>query len=685
MRWKQKYHMLILGLLILTVPNFVSAQEPVTVERSTNKVVIEGSVYYVHVVKAGQTLYSIGKAYNVSVKEITIENPGVTTELRIGQVLKIPSRPASAFGVDTRAEVSDTSMHVIRAGETIYSISRTYDLPVDEIIRENPGIDINDLQVGQQIYIPLKDPENEYAFDEEGIILHKVKRRETLFSISRYYGVTVSAIRDLNPELGWGGPRAGNVLKIPKPNTTREEVFTAEVPAPDTITPVIEDTIVIKAEPHRYEFAEDETVERDRIYRIAYLIPFDYSEPIPLDSLLKDVRSAFRRNRITEEYQLEQSKPGSVNFLEFLEGSLLAIDSLTDTGLKLDIHVFDTRKSMYRTRQLLARPEMRDMDMIFGPFYGYNLELVSEFSKQFRIPLVTPFFSGDSLIADNPYLFQMTPSYKTEYLDNAAYLARHYDKNLVLVHDGDSMNAGRIAFFKMALYRELEKYSALETVLFKEVIIRDGKTDEMVHALSTDLQNIVIVPVIDEAFACQVATKLYYIRNEFDIRLFGSPYWMGFDDVQLNYVHALQLVIASTHHYDYTDRKYTSVLRRYRETYFREPSTHTRRGCSYAISGYDLSFYFLSALKDYGNRFILNIEDYHPGGTVCEFHFERKSPYGGFENTHLEFYRFEPDLTVRRIDLPVQPPVHYYLQPAEEHVPLFTERDTLMLKDLRYP
>jgi LysM repeat protein/ABC-type branched-subunit amino acid transport system substrate-binding protein len=672
-------------LLLSWSGQHVQCQEPVVVERSNNKVVIEGNVYYVHVVKAGQTLYSVGRAYNVSVKEIMIENPGVTEELRIGQVLKIPSRPASAFEVDTRQEVADTNQHVVAPGETIYSISRQHAIAVEEIIEENPGIDIHNLQIGQRINIPLKTPENAFAFDEEGIILHKVKRRETLFSISRYYGVSVPEIRKLNPELGWGGPRTGDVLKIPAPNTTREQVFVSKVqPLPDT-TPEIPQDTVYRTEPYHYEFPEEPYEVAERVFRIAYLVPFNYSETEPLDSLLKGIVSPIRRNRITEQYTLEQSRPGSVNFLEFIEGSLLAIDSLTDDGLKLDIYVYDTKRSMYQTRRILAQEEMQDMDLVFGPFYGFNVELVSEFCLQHRIPFITPFYSNDSLLQKNPYIFQMTPSYKTEYHMDAVYLARHYDKNLVFVHEGDSVNKQRMDYYKTALFNELKKYSALETVLFKEVIIRNGNTEELVHALNSDLQNIVIVPVTDEAFASQVATNLYYLRNDYAIRLFGSPYWLGFDDIQLNYVHALRLVVASTHFYQYEDPDYLAVLQAFQENYFREPSVATRRGCSYAIAGYDLTYYFLSALRDYGNRFILNITDYTTPGTICEFDFKQTYPSGGFENTRLEFYRYEEDLSVQRIDLPEQPPVHYYLLPAMDHIPLFFRQDSLSSGISRLP
>ena len=85
------------GLFLAVTAVMVSlgtlAQEPVEVERSDNKVILGGKVYYIHVVKPGQTLYAIAKAYNISQKEITLENPGAVSGIRIGQALKIPVEP----------------------------------------------------------------------------------------------------------------------------------------------------------------------------------------------------------------------------------------------------------------------------------------------------------------------------------------------------------------------------------------------------------------------------------------------------------------------------------------------------------------------------------------------------------------------------------------------------------------
>nr|MDA3821584.1 LysM peptidoglycan-binding domain-containing protein [Bacteroidales bacterium] len=348
-------------LIVLNVP--MLAQEKVIVNRSENKVVLEGKIYYVHVVKRGHTLYSISKAYNVSEKEIIIENPGASQDLIIGQVLKIPSDPSSAFKIDTKDVKQRNKQHEFEKGETMYSISRKYQCSLEDILELNPGLDINDIPIGHIITLPILEPEqNELSFDEEGFIFHKVKRGESLGSISRYYEVSTREIRAANVELGWGGPRTGDVIRIPKANTVLEATFNQDTIEYLSQLEIIDSTVLI--EEYKYEELLDLDSRDSRLFRVAYLIPFNYSEMEVLDTLLKDVKSAILRKRMIEDYILEAAKPKSVNFLEFLEGSLLAIDSLSDAGMSLDIHVYDTKRSMQRMRYIMDSTDLKDMDLI---------------------------------------------------------------------------------------------------------------------------------------------------------------------------------------------------------------------------------------------------------------------------------------------------------------------------------
>ena len=134
---------LLFFILVFALFKVSFAQEPVTVERSNNKVILEGKIYYIHMVKPGQTLYSIAKAYHVSQKEIAIENPGVMSGLQIGQALKIPLEPTLDDQIDT-STVKDhgesVRTHTVQPGETIYSIARSYHMNETSLLNANKGI-----------------------------------------------------------------------------------------------------------------------------------------------------------------------------------------------------------------------------------------------------------------------------------------------------------------------------------------------------------------------------------------------------------------------------------------------------------------------------------------------------------------------------------------------------------------
>jgi hypothetical protein len=268
------------------------------------------------------------------------------------------------------------------------------------------------------------------------------------------------------------------------------------------------------------------------------------------------------------------------------------------------------------------------------------------------------------LLKKNPYLFLPTPSYKTEYKNNAAFIGRLYNNNLILVHQGDSSRMEEIAFYKRELFKELEKYSAVETVMFKEVVINDGNTEGLVHSLNPEIKNLIILPSVDEAFASMVSSRLFYELENYDIEVFGSSYWVGFKNIEIPYIHALDLKISHTHWYDYSDEAFLNFLKNYRDNYINEPESYTRLGYNYGVVGYDLSMFFISALQKYGPGFILHLDEHDEDAMVLKYDFKRVSPAGGYENRGIHYFSFNEDLEVDKIQLPERPPLHHYLQPA---------------------
>jgi len=116
----------------------------------------------------------------------------------------------------------------------------------------------------------------------------------------------VREIRTANPELGWGGPKTRQTIRIPLPQVIDRPDTTHEATLIDSTMYGESD---LELEDYNYEELSFEHSNPYRTYRNAFFIPFDFQKPEPLDSLIKDVKSATRRNRIIERYRMEQKIP----------------------------------------------------------------------------------------------------------------------------------------------------------------------------------------------------------------------------------------------------------------------------------------------------------------------------------------------------------------------------------------
>ena len=180
---------------------------------STGIKVIDGKAYIIHEVEEQETLYSLSKRYGTKVKLIREANDLNSRSIEISQILLVPySQELLKIKVSNAIKT-----HFVQLGETVYAISRKYDVSVDDLKRWNQ-LTSNDLSVGQELYIesPGVEPEKlttdqvvliqeEVAEVDSSAILseapkyyHFVQTGETVFSISRKYGISSQTLRSWN-------------------------------------------------------------------------------------------------------------------------------------------------------------------------------------------------------------------------------------------------------------------------------------------------------------------------------------------------------------------------------------------------------------------------------------------------------------------------------------------------------
>ena len=232
---------LLISILICTT----TVNSQVIVERSKDKVIISGVAYYIHQVKKGETAYSISKAYGITVTDLTSENPPAVYGINVGQSLRIPVRlvtdinPSEIVAVKRDHDESKFIYHILKPGETIYSLSKSYGVSENEILQSNQGIDINKLSVGTEIAVPKREfMSNRQKFDdqENKYSYHKVLLGETLSSIAKQYGLTVRQLRRENRDLRF--PQVGDFVRIP--GAKKAEVQEIEQVKADTVAVIPE-------------------------------------------------------------------------------------------------------------------------------------------------------------------------------------------------------------------------------------------------------------------------------------------------------------------------------------------------------------------------------------------------------------------------------------------------------------
>ncbi len=196
---------------------------------------INGKIFVIHRVSEKETLYGISKRYGVTVYQIIEFNPTADAGLDIGQLLKVPYVPRPK-----PKPFTGSTTHRVAEKETLYSISRLYDVTIEDLKRWNNLRD-NSLALGQELVIretPKPQNTSETSVMKMQRTVHTVAMKETLFSISRQYGVTVQQLKEWNA-LSSEELKFGQTLFVTQPIYSTEAVKQPELAVSQTQTVVL--------------------------------------------------------------------------------------------------------------------------------------------------------------------------------------------------------------------------------------------------------------------------------------------------------------------------------------------------------------------------------------------------------------------------------------------------------------
>lgn len=554
---------------------------------------VDQNTTFRHTVVKGETVYSIAKMYHTTVNEVYRYNPGASEGIREGEVLTIPQRR-----VISEVKEENYRYHTILPKETLYSVSRTYSLKPEDLIRANPGLSVETFQIGKTIRIPFFESYEVIApyENQTTTIFHKVENRETLYGIARKYKVEVSEIERMNPSLA-GGLKENMVLIIPVKKSMLES-------NPDSM----------ENEANRL-LTQNIPFQRVDVMKVGLLLPF-----------------------------LDETGGGHLRLQEYYEGFLLAVEEMKNRGVNLELYVFEIGKgnNTEKLESLLETMEMRNLNLIIGGVNDAQIRVISDFSKANNIKYVVPFSQSNLEVLNNGNIFQVNPLSSATYAKaSTAFLQTFRNANVIFVTGGQDDKKEFVA--------ELQRHLRGNQTTYETVRASGTLSTDILPLLSRRKENIIVPTTGDSHTLRQIIEELKKVRttdSTYVTRLFGYPEWQTYREL-INDYHLFGTYIYTPFFIDHNDPDTKVFIDNFRKWYGRSPmDTHP----GYGLWGYDTGLFFMTALHNGGLHFEQNVRKVRVDTLQFAFYFERMNNWGGFINMGLFFVYYDTNGRIIKTD-----------------------------------
>lgn len=551
--------MIAVAAMLVTFAAAAGAQEYVAppVEVSDQKVKKDGKVYYSHVVQERQTLYSISKAYNVTQEEILEANPGLRDSgLKKNSIIMIPVQSALPVKEEESPQQEPTPQQV----EQVQNVRESVQASVQKI--------------------------------------HVVRWYETLKDIADKYNVSESAIIAAN-NLKDG--KVKNRQKLIIPTEEYAEIIAPEIPEEEEENMDLETAF---DDSHLQEEVAPEYTSKSHI-RATVLLP------------LKATGSTSSRSN-----------------MDFYSGVLLAAREIGESGIDLDMSVYDIANGTYGA----TKNELEASDIIIGPVAAADITRIYTVTQDIKA-LISPLDpKAEQLCGTYSTLIHAPASRMSQYEDLAQWIKEDLvpGDRVIVISEKEARKGDEGKILRAAI-----DSAQIEYIPLAYSILEGRKIQEPLEAkMTSEGTNRVIIASESEAFVNDAVRNLNLtIHNKFDVVLYAPAKIRTFETIEIENFHNTNLHASLTYYIDYNDAEVKQFVKKYRALFNTEPT-------QFAFQGYDVAKYFIGLCAKYGDGWMQHVED----AEMLQSTFDIKPSGNGYINEGIRRIVYGPEYSVMVVE-----------------------------------
>lgn len=473
--------------------------------------------------------------------------------------------------------------HVVEQGETLYRISKKYGVTVDMLLQHNPGLTAESLSIGKIVQVPVAGQTLPPV-----VATHKVKKGETMWSISQQYGITVQELMAANPEMQAEGykMKRGSEVNIPKAS-----------PKVKTDTVVVE-----KKQPKEKKLAQT-------TLKVGMVMPFKCG--------------AAEGDRC----------------LEYYRGLLMAAEKVGAKDVRIEIYAHNEPAAKESVDSILQLLKPHHLDLLVGPVYPAHFARFAEFAKSEGVKNLVPFSSKVPQVATNPYIYLANSPDANKHVRVSHLFKKIFKgKETVVMLTSSKRNE---ASFSASLSENLSK----DGYTIKTLPLSFSNA-ELKNLLTIGKQAVLVPDASDFATYKDLMQRLDSFKTEFpgfQTAVLGYPEWQTYASDTLYNIYKANTYLFTNFYHNIYAQETAQFEREYKRKFkMGLAGTYPRM----ELLGYDSGLCMMQGLLEHGKAF--GEQKIDVPMLQSDILFEREGAAGGYINKCMWFIHYKPNHTIEK-------------------------------------